>query len=216
MINCLPCATNYHSECWQPTGDWNCCCLDKTPVVIEASEKKERGGQIKDMENVTDLESTGRKRAAKLYPLNRENPCEWRGLANAGGGAKPIVGCLAGMQVAIHHGPDKNTLSNFVGNVHRICATCHNRWHTENDPFYPAERPSGETPYLPLEGDAIAHDGNTKFTPEQFSKNELMWLNRKTKKANKNGSVSDRGSEVSEREDQAEEAQVDNGMFDLS
>jgi hypothetical protein len=149
-------------------------------MMIEATEKKERGGQLKDMENVTDLESTGRKRAAKLYPLDRAKPCEWRGLKLAGGGAKPIVGCLGGMQVAIHHGPDKNTLSNFVGNVHRICATCHNRWHTENDPLYPSERPSGETPYLPLEVEAIPHDAYTKFTPEEFSQNELMWLNRKS------------------------------------
>lgn len=185
MINCLPCASGYHGECWNPLENYDCCCLDKAPVVfIEPSEKKERGGQIKEMANVTDLESTGRKRAAKLYPLDREKPCEWRGLLNAGGGAQPIVGCLAGMQAAIHHGPDKNTLSNFVGNVHRICHTCHNRWHTKNDPLYPSERPSGDTPYLPLSGTAIEHDGNTKFTPEQFSKDRLAWPEKKSRKTN--------------------------------
>lgn len=183
MINCLPCASGYHSECWQPTEDWNCCCLNQAPVVvIEASEKKERGGQVKDEENVTDLESTGRKRAAKLYPLDREAPCEWQGLLLAGGGAKPIVGCLAGKQTDRHHGPDKNTLNNFVGNVHRICSTCHNRWHTENDPLYPTERPPGNTQYLPLSGVSAIHDPDTKYTPQQFSENELAWLNRKTTK----------------------------------
>lgn len=55
---------------------------------------------------------------------------------NCGGGTMPIVGCLDGKQQARHHGPDKNTLNNERGNVHRICHTCHNRWHTLNDPDY--------------------------------------------------------------------------------
>lgn len=54
-----------------------------------------------------DQQSTGRKRAAKMYPLNREHSCEWQGKANCGGGLHPIVGCLQGMQEARHHGPDK-------------------------------------------------------------------------------------------------------------
>lgn len=183
MVNCLPCASGYHHECWQPTEEWECCCtVMSTPVVIESS--KERGGQIKEMGEVTDLESTGRKRAAKLYPLDRDKPCEWAGLRNAGGGVVPIVGCLANKQVAIHHGPDKNTLSNFVGNVHRICAKCHNRWHTVNDPLYPAERPAGDIPYIPV-GEYLQHDAATKATPEEFANNELMWLERKTKKEKK-------------------------------
>lgn len=182
-VTCLPCATGFHIECWEPDEDGNCHCIQNSaPIVIEST--KERGGQIKEMADVGDLESTGRKRAAKMYPLRREEDCEWKGLKNAGGGAKPIVGCLAGKQEAIHHGPDKNTLANWVGNVHRICARCHNRWHTENDKLYPSIRPAGDNPYLPLSGETIAHDAVTTFTPIEFADNELEWANRKTRKNN--------------------------------
>lgn len=186
-INCLPCAAGYHPECWVPTEEWECCCtVIAGPVVIEATDKKERGGQVKEMGDVSDLESTGRKRAAKFYPLDRDRPCEWAKLRNAGGGSIPILGCLGNKQVAIHHGPDKNTLANFVGNVHRICATCHNRWHTLNDPMYPAERPAGDVPYIPLTGEYLPHDPVTQYTPEEFAENELMWASRATKKKEKN------------------------------
>lgn len=82
-----------------------------------------------------DQQSTGRKRAAEMYPLYRDLDCEWKGRKNCGGG-KPIVGCMEGKQQARHHGPDKNTLNNDVGNVHRICHSCHNNWHALNDPGY--------------------------------------------------------------------------------
>lgn len=178
MVDCLPCATSFHQECWVPDESFKCCCGNVSEAVVIESTK-ERGGQIKDMENVGDLESTGRKRAAKLYPLDRSKPCEWAGLRNAGGGPFPILGCLGNTQVAIHHGPDKSTLANFVGNVHRICATCHNRWHTLNDPMYPTERPAGNLPYTPVSGEVNPHDGVTKFTPEEFAQNGLMWADRK-------------------------------------
>lgn len=90
----------------------------------------------KDDSALRDQQSTGRKRAAKMYPLDPEAPCEFRMKKNCGGGKFPIVGCLNGMQEARHHGPDKNTLNNEKGNVHRICHFCHNRWHTMNDPDY--------------------------------------------------------------------------------
>lgn len=82
-----------------------------------------------------DQQSTGRKRAAEMYPLYRDLDCEWKGRKNCGGG-KPIVGCMDGKQQARHHGPDKNTLNNDEGNVHRICHSCHNNWHALNDPGY--------------------------------------------------------------------------------
>lgn len=82
-----------------------------------------------------DQQSTGRKRAAEMYPLYRDLDCEWKGRKNCGGG-KSIVGCLEGKQQARHHGPDKNTLNNDVGNVHRICHSCHNNWHALNDSGY--------------------------------------------------------------------------------
>lgn len=71
-----------------------------------------------------DVKSTGRKRAALLYPLDKNHPCEWRGKKNCGGGLKPIVGCLDGFQRHRHHGPVKNPVHNEQGNVHRVCATC--------------------------------------------------------------------------------------------
>lgn len=83
-----------------------------------------------------DQQSTGRKRAARLYPLNPEQSCEWSGFSNCGGGLVPIHGCLSGKQQARHHGPDKSVSNNEEGNVHRICHYCHNRWHTANDDNY--------------------------------------------------------------------------------
>lgn len=86
--------------------------------------------------NLKDQQSTGRKRAARLYPLNRESPCEWQGKSNCGGGKSPILGCLSGLQQARHHGPDKSVSNNEEGNVHRICHACHNRWHSSNNTDY--------------------------------------------------------------------------------
>lgn len=100
----------------------------------EASEevpgKRER--RNKPDAALKDQQSTGRKRAAKLYPLDRTAPCEWRGKDNQGGGIG-IRGCDNGLQQARHHGPDYNTLNNDPTNVSRICHVCHNRWHAAND-----------------------------------------------------------------------------------
>lgn len=71
-----------------------------------------------------DSESTGRKRAAKLYPLDERKTCEWQGQKNCGGGRRPIVGCMDGKQKHRHHGPVKKTTYNHEGNVHRICTSC--------------------------------------------------------------------------------------------
>lgn len=82
-----------------------------------------------------DQQSTGRKRAARWFPLDRDAPCEWKGLSNCGG-AIGILGCHEGTQQARHHGPDKSVSNNEVGNVHRICHACHNRWHAANNKHY--------------------------------------------------------------------------------
>lgn len=193
---CLPCATGYHWECWKPLDTGYCHCTADGPVVFEAeptgdTEKKERGGQIKEQAAVTDTESTGRKRAAKMYPIPKEGEpgypmkCEWAGLKAAGGGVEPIVGCVGNMAKNIHHGPNKNTLENSVGNVHRICPQCHNRWHTLNDPYYAPNRPAGNVPYLPIEVEGVEckpHDGITPATAEDIASHEMMWINRKLKK----------------------------------
>lgn len=197
---CSACAVGFHWECTQGyerefEGNtfMGCCCNQDNftaapsnlrDVLVGSSgldDKKERGGQIKAAADVRDLQSTGRKRAAKLYPIPKENApgypmvCEWRGLVAAGGGVIPIVGCLDGLAKDIHHGPDKNTLSNFVGNVHRICSTCHNRWHTINDRYYSGERPNGDTPYVPLEEYDFVSHAIDRATTEQLALSEAAW-----------------------------------------
>lgn len=192
-VNCLPCIVGYHAECWIPSN-LECCCaslIEEAPVAESvmsednaAVEKKERGGQLKQGKDVKDLESTGRKRAAIMYPIPKEGEpgyplkCEWQMLAFAGGGKIPIVGCIDGIAKAIHHGPDKNTLANFVGNVHRICPRCHNRWHTVNDPLYPEVRPKGDTPFVPEDNEYLMHDGLTKVDIDTVAESEMRWATK--------------------------------------
>lgn len=107
---------------------------DSGPDETEEEEVEFR--TYKDDSALKDQQSTGRKRAAKMFPLDDDALCEWSMKKNCGGGQFPIVGCLANSQQARHHGPDKNTLNNEKGNVHRICHSCHNRWHTLNDDGY--------------------------------------------------------------------------------
>jgi hypothetical protein len=105
---------------------------------IKAAKRERR---TKPDSALKDQQSTGRKRAARLYPLNPNEECEWRFKSGMGGGANPIQGCPDGKQQARHHGPDKNTLNNEPGNVHRICHRCHNTWHAKNDPDYDPNKP---------------------------------------------------------------------------
>lgn len=125
---------------------------------------KKKGGTY---ETLTDPHSTGRKRAAQLYPLDKEAPCEWQGKKNCGGGRVPITGCTHGKQVARHHGPVKNTTRNQTGNVHRICTRCHNHWHELNDLVYD-EREYGMLPHDPVEA-----------TAEELVADELLWVTGK-------------------------------------
>ena len=110
---------------------------------VRGSVSGRRGGtgnsprrQLKRDATLKDQQSTGRKRAARMYPLNREGFCEWRYKSNCGGGLSPILGCVSGLQQARHHGPDKSVSNNEEGNVHRICHFCHNRWHAANNADY--------------------------------------------------------------------------------
>lgn len=155
---CINCLRGFHTICYNMQVI--CCCsiggvynegasVTEVTEVTDAPEaptptppvgpKKPRKHKRDDA--LVDQQSTGRKRAARLYPLNRSAVCEWQGKKNMGGGPKPIEGCADGKQQARHHGPDKNTLNNEEGNVHRICHTCHNRWHAANDPNYDPNQP---------------------------------------------------------------------------
>lgn len=124
----------------------------------------------KDDSALKDQQSTGRKRAAKMFPLNDETLCEWAGKKNCGGGRFPITGCAGNLQQARHHGPDKNTLNNDHGNVHRICHQCHNRWHTLNDEGYVWN--SLQNPHEPKRANI-----------QDFVEAENFWKDRKIVKA---------------------------------
>lgn len=186
---CLGCSVGFHQECLEPTphaeaGFFICCCFDE-----DGNQKKSKPtiflGGYKPNEEIKDQTSTGRKRAAALYPITDGMQCEWAGLKSAGGGVRPIVGCN-GTKIyaqkgkgAIHHGPDKSTLNNEPDNVHRICNHCHNRWHTLNDPEYPQFRPPHGAPFIPLDKEILEHDSVTKATPEEMLMNEVQWQSGK-------------------------------------
>ena len=163
---------------------WECIlgCKEKR---IPIEETKEHGGQTKSRDKVKDLESTVRKRAAEMYPIKEGMLCEWTRLRYAGGGIIPIIGCSGNAATARHHGPDKNTLNNEMGNVHRVCSSCHNRYHAANDRYYPGDRPPGDVSWIPI-GDLVPHDSITKVTDKELVENELKWrsntaLNQKEK-----------------------------------
>jgi hypothetical protein len=130
---CIGCGRGFHEEC--ATDCDTCHPVIELPEFVKSATG---GAYYKDDDKVTDVHSTGRKRAALLFPLDKDAPCEWRGKKNCGGGL-PIHGCINGFQQDRHHGPDKTTLNNSVGNVHRICKKCHKRWHFTNDDVYDKE-----------------------------------------------------------------------------
>jgi hypothetical protein len=101
-----------------------------------------------------------------MYPIETGMVCEWANLKFAGGGVVPIVGCIGRAATDRHHGPDKNTMNNAPGNVHRICSFCHNTWHGVNDPSY-GPRPEQTLPFVP-EGAYEAHDAVTKATTAEL------------------------------------------------
>jgi hypothetical protein len=132
-----------------------------------------RGRPKLDDDELSDHIKGGRLRAQREYPIPEGTVCEWASLSNAGGGVRPVVGCMGSMAVARHHGPDKSTLSNDRKNIHLVCAVCHNRWHTLNDPFYD-ERPADGLPYVPVDP-YVEHDPETKATIQQHFDNEIWW-----------------------------------------
>lgn len=168
MANCFNCGAGLHEECHAIT-EGQCCCGPDTEDDEEAPRKLGKRGRRND-NSLKDPQSTGRKRAAVLYPLDENENCEWKGLKFAGGGKYPIVGCYEGKQQARHHGPDKNTLNNDEGNVHRICDKCHNRWHAKNNDGYEW----GEIHQ--------SHDPDTLATAEELVDSEMQWLGKKLKK----------------------------------
>lgn len=110
---------------------------------IEPTEEKEE-------KVYKDPVSTGRKRAAVMYPLSAGQVCDWAWRKNCGGGIEPITGCTGRPATHIHHGPDKSTFNNDANNISLVCNFCHNRWHVANDKYYIEPRPSDNSTWLPI------------------------------------------------------------------
>lgn len=179
---CPSCVIGWHHECDSLLigADDNvgaffvCCCVNESNKIAPTLTEGPFQRKLKT-DGIKDQTSTGRKRAVLIKPISPGDICEWSGLKNAGGGVIPVIGCDDNEASNVHHGPDKSTLNNELDNLHKICATCHNRWHKVNDPFYPAERPEDGAPYLPTELTAKPHDPDTKATEEERKENERRW-----------------------------------------
>ncbi len=162
MPSCMPCKRQLHKAC-----KGGCDCTHDSTISSDGPGESSQNDDIspdrgntryRRADALKDQQSTGRKRAAELYPFvcqscggsrstHRSLPkcecdafspaaCEWRGQSNCGGGAVPILGCTNGFQTDRHHGPDKAVTNNENGNVHRICAFCHHAWHDRNNKTY--------------------------------------------------------------------------------
>lgn len=139
---CLECARGFHDECFLQFDDKCCCPKEEEATTVTLSEPinvptVKRGRPVQEEIGI----SAGRKRAAEIYgsEMGDGKPCEWRFMANCGGGLHPISGCAMGTRKHIHHGPIKDTGHNERGNISLICTFCHNRWHAKNDPVYKEE-----------------------------------------------------------------------------
>lgn len=191
----MACVVGLFEECHNPEvleDGWIIPCAVRFKFIEEEQVQKAPVGRgHKDPSEITDIVSTGRKRAAAIAPIMTGMRCEWAGLRWAGGGIQPIVGC-AGNTLAqvkrnedlpegidsrgeLQHGPDKSTLNNTPGvNLHRICASCHHRWHEMNDPGYSGERPDAHLQWVP-DVPYYAHDPLTKATSDEQALSEAWW-----------------------------------------
>lgn len=175
MSGCFACGRGLHRECPRKGKCEKChpnVPIESTVVPGEAVETEKANGstnvqtdspRVPKSQNLKDPESTGRKRAARLYPIEVGTACEWQRKKNCGGGRRPIIGCYDGIQQHRHHGPVKRTTRNELGNVHRICTGCHVHWHELNDLIY-EEADYGLLPHDPIPA-----------TDEEVINNVLAW-----------------------------------------
>jgi len=59
--------------------------------VVVGTGERGVGRPMSEPSDIRDVTSTGRKRAAMMYPIFKDMVCEWAGLAKAGGGVEPII-----------------------------------------------------------------------------------------------------------------------------
>lgn len=192
---CLACVVGLFEMCANPReteeeGFIIPCAVWLNEILEPERVEKERnpiGRPLSAPEDIKDVTSTGRKRAAALHPILDGMRCEWAGLMHAGGGVFPIVGCSGHTLKAkgkhegnvwqgdLHHGPDKNVLHNTPGvNLHAICNQCHKRWHELNDPTYSSKRPAAGSVWTP-DGEYYGHDPITASTEDDRLLNEQWW-----------------------------------------
>ena len=134
-MTCISCLRGFHEECLP--GCDNCHPKIEESQSLTIEHKEDRLAWSKENNDVRDPHSTGRKRAAKLFPLDKQAPCEWQGKGTIefpGTNLKPVETCTEGKQQCRHH-IDYNTLNNSETNVVRICHTCHVKFHWNNDPI---------------------------------------------------------------------------------
>lgn len=161
---CWACRRGQCSGCAANLTDFDCVCDHVTPMRqplpegpianalnlepddADTTTSVTRSRRNKNDDAVTDQQSTGRKRAAKLYPLKNDKgekyPCDLAGKVAGlpkymevqidGCGVRP--GTMANPAQARHH-HDYNTLNNERSNVGLLCHSCHNLLHAKNDPF---------------------------------------------------------------------------------
>lgn len=192
---CVYCNIEFHELCPICQEDGNCCCNGegyKPDLVFAGLDTRKKRSRL-DGSMLNDPTSTGRHRAAVRIPeeyFATDPICSWTGLAAAGGGVRPIIGCLGNVATDRHHGPDKSVLNNdddleyFGVNLHAICRWCHARWHAQNDPYYKPPgwkkgdgdgRPENGAPWLPVGHECLAHDPDTKADINLIKLHEKWW-----------------------------------------
>src|SRR5712664_1013864 len=166
---CLACGRFFHNECLD-TRDSVCCCKRSVAeattaaillnpysgVVARAAENLSAKASDESRSGSGSVGSEGDSeesavdilnRAVLEFPIDGSVACDWKSLADCGGGKYPIVGCANGYQLNLHHGPvqilpglmddDGRTYDfNSTGNIHKICGRCHLLWHYWNQETY--------------------------------------------------------------------------------
>jgi hypothetical protein len=181
VLLCINCAADYPSDycLWLPEGKPCKDLEEESTEVLTLSFDLEETVEPKEMK---DPVSTGRKRAAVMYPIKPGQVCEWAFRKNCGGGPIRIIGCAGRPAVNLHHGIDKSTLNNDRENMSIICTYCHNRFHAANDKFWVEPRPKDNGTWLPdpvlIEkfggGPVGALSEMVKATKQEILMNEMM------------------------------------------
>jgi hypothetical protein len=137
---------------------------------------KKRGAPYKNPEDMINVLATGRARASEVKPINDGDICEWSGLRYAGGSVIPIIGCNNSVAQSVHHGPNKSVLDNRLENLHKLCATCHERFHICNDSYYGSDRPANGESWLPVSDyQLVPHNSTTLATSEAVIYYNFLW-----------------------------------------